>query len=100
MIQALLNRKMEQDQWIWKLEGMIHTLNLTLNGMSQAEPQTRAVEPKVNDPAEFHGDKAQLEHFISACETKFLAQPSLFKQRGEPTKVLWASSFLTGVPQS
>jgi len=49
---------------------------------------------------EFSSDKAQLEHFISACETKFLAQPSLFHEGGEPAKVLWASSFLSSVPKS
>ena len=57
-------------------------------------------EPKVNNPTEFSGEKSQLEHFISACETKFLAQPSLFREGGEPAKVLWASSFLSGVPKS
>ena len=99
MIQSLLESKTEQDERIQKLEGMVNTLNIVLNGLSRAEPCSKAMEPKVNDPTEFNGDKSQLEHFISACETKFLAQPSLFGG-GEPAKVLWARSFLSGVPQS
>jgi len=99
MIQSLLDSKAEQEERICKLEGMVNTLNIALNALSGAKPCAKALEPKVNDPTEFSGDKLQLEHFISSCETKFLAQPSLFGG-GEPAKVLWASSFLSGVPQS
>ena len=99
MLQSLLDGKVEQEERIRKLEWMVNTLNITLNGLSRVEPRAKAMEPQVNIPTEFSGDKLQPEHFISSCETKFLTQPSLFSS-GEPAKILWASSFLSGVPQS
>ena len=92
-IQALQERVQKQDD-------IIHTLHLAVQSVLGGGARPKGTEPKVNNPTEFSGDKAQLEHFISACETKFLAQPSLFREGGEPAKVLWASSFLSGVPKS
>ena len=89
-IQALQER-------IQKLDDIVH---LAVQNALGGGARPKVLEPKVNNPTEFSGDKSQLEHFISACETKFLAQPSLFREGGEPAKVLWASSFLSGVPKS
>jgi len=82
---------------IQKLDDIVH---LAVQNALGGGARLKVLEPKVNNPTEFSGDKSQLEHFISACKTKFLTQPSLFREGGEPAKVLWASSFLSGVPKS
>jgi len=89
-IQALQER-------VQKLDDIVH---LAMQNALRGGARPKVLELKVNNPMEFSGDKSQLEHFISACETKFLTQPSLFREGGEPAKVLWASSFLSGMPKS
>ena len=85
---------------IQKQDNIIHTLHLAVQSVLGGGARSKVTEPKVNNLTEFSGEKSQLEHFISACKTKFLAQLSLFCEGGEPAKVLWASSFLSGVPKS
>ena len=63
MIQAL-------QECIQKLDDIVH---LAIQNAFGGSTRPKALEPKVNNPTEFSGDKSQLEHFISACETKFLA---------------------------
>src|SRR5215470_8520840 len=62
----------------------------------RAEKGTKVREPNIADPQHFNGDRREIEHFLSACKTKFRGQPSKFPD--EPSKILWASSFLRGAP--
>jgi hypothetical protein len=91
-IQELTDRSRKQ-------EDMNSTFHMAIAGLTTSSPsKTRATEPKVSDPIPFDGDRAQLENFIVACETKFVGQPSMFTS--EASKVTWAGSFLRGTPQS
>src|SRR5271169_6327542 len=103
--QVLLTSKHELEQQLHEVmdrlqeQGdLIKTMNRAIANSSTPSPTTKATEAKVADPTLFHGDKTQVENFLSTCETKFVGQPSLFPN--EASKVTWASSFLRGVPQT
>jgi hypothetical protein len=53
-------------------------------------------ERKGNDPQPFKGDQRELESWITCCRMSFANQPSKFGTEGK--KVLWAASFLEGLP--
>jgi hypothetical protein len=97
MIQSLLASRIEQNERVRLQEESITVLRLVVQNLV-LQATFKPHEPQVSNPAVFNGDMAELEHCISACERKFLVQPSQFN--GEPSKVLWASSFLGGIPRS
>ena len=53
-------------------------------------------ERKGADPPSFNGNQKELEGWITSCRMAFANQPSKFGT--ERKKVLWAASFLTGLP--
>jgi hypothetical protein len=53
-------------------------------------------EPKGADPPQFGGNQRELEGWLTACRMSFANQPSKFGT--ERKKVLWATTFLTGLP--
>jgi hypothetical protein len=53
-------------------------------------------ERKGADPPAFGGNQRELEPWITSCRMAFANQPSKFGT--ERKKVLWAASFLTGLP--
>ena len=75
-------------------EGQVETLraeNLSLHAQTKKEPD-------INNPPMYEGDQKTLETWITACNLKFVGQPSRFPD--ERQKLVFATSYLKGPPLS
>ena len=74
------------------LEYRLHSLESQRGASGHSGPSPKMAEPKLADPPLFHGDKKNVEEWLTACTMKIKGQPSRFPN--ESAKIIWAGSFL------